>query len=59
MTSKIEPDLFARLMKLSSGARNDLFEYIGQTPIEGKSANDLAPPLAANTSAPPSNSDPQ
>lgn len=39
MTKKIDPDLFARLMKLSSGTRTDIFEYLGQTPV---SAEDMA-----------------
>ncbi len=32
MTGKIDIDLFARLMRLSAVTRNDLLEYIGQTP---------------------------
>ena len=39
MTKKIDPDLFARLMKLSSQTRTDLLEYIGQTPV---AASELA-----------------
>lgn len=36
MTKKIDPDLFARLMKLSSGTRTDLLEYLGQTPVSDR-----------------------
>jgi len=36
MTKRIDPDLFARLMKLSSATRNDLLEYIGQTPVSAR-----------------------
>ena len=32
MVEKIDPDLFARLMRLSASARKDLLEYIGQGP---------------------------
>ncbi len=33
MAQKIEPDLFARLMRLTPKARTDLLEYIGQSPV--------------------------
>lgn len=33
MSEKIEPDLFARLMGLSQPARNDLLEFLGETPV--------------------------
>ncbi|WP_224813502.1 hypothetical protein [Hasllibacter sp. MH4015] len=33
MTREIDPDLFARLMKLSPKTRHDLLEYFGQTSV--------------------------
>ncbi len=38
MDKRIEPDLFARLMKMPSQTRNDLFEYLGQTPVPAEDA---------------------
>ncbi len=34
MTKGIDPDLFARLMKLSSETRRDLLEFLGQSPVD-------------------------
>jgi hypothetical protein len=31
MTKEIDPDLFARLMRLSSDTRKDLLQYLGQS----------------------------
>lgn len=33
MIKKIDPDLFTRLMKLSSSQRTDLLEFLGQTSL--------------------------
>ncbi|MBO6604140.1 MULTISPECIES: hypothetical protein [Paracoccaceae] len=33
MSKKIDPDLFARLMGLPQPARNDLLEFLGETPV--------------------------
>lgn len=56
MDKRIDPDLFARLMKLSSDARIDLLEFIGQTPLtqdEILRLSEGAPVIAPNA-APPS-----
>ncbi|NKX45388.1 hypothetical protein [Roseicyclus persicicus] len=36
MDEKIDPDLFARLMRLSPPARKDLLEYLGQGPVSAR-----------------------
>jgi hypothetical protein len=36
LDKKIDPDLFARLMRLSPPARKDLLEYLGQGPVSAK-----------------------
>jgi hypothetical protein len=36
MTKRIDPGLFACLMKMSSEPRRDLLEFIGQTPVDAK-----------------------
>lgn len=36
MIKRIELDLFARLMRLSPDARNDLLEFIGQSPVRAQ-----------------------
>lgn len=33
MDERIDPDLFARLMRFHSSARKDLLEYMGQGPV--------------------------
>lgn len=38
MNKRIEPDLFARLMKLPSRTRQDILEYFGQTPVASDDA---------------------
>lgn len=48
MTKRIDPDLFAQLMKLSSGARTDLLEFLGQTPLAPAEAHRLAAGGTAN-----------
>lgn len=40
MIKRIEPGLFARLMKMSSEPRRDLLEFLGQTPVD---ADDIVP----------------
>jgi hypothetical protein len=34
MTKRIDPGLFARLMKMSSETRRDILEFLGQTPVD-------------------------
>ena len=36
MTKRIDPDLFARLMKMSSETRRDLLEFLGQSPVDAQ-----------------------
>ncbi len=48
MAIRIDPDLFAQLMKLSSGERTDLLEFLGQTPLAPEEARRLAGLTAAN-----------
>lgn len=48
MSQRIDPDLFAQLMKLSQGARTDLLEFLGQTPLAPEEALRLARGTAAN-----------
>jgi hypothetical protein len=49
MTRKIDPDLFAQLMRLSATARTDLLEFMGQTPLAPDEARRLAEGHIANT----------
>ncbi|QXT39631.1 hypothetical protein [Gymnodinialimonas ceratoperidinii] len=45
MTKEIDPDLFARLMRLSSDTRKDLLEYLGQSamaPIEAARVSEMS-----------------
>lgn len=48
MTKRIDPDLFARLMKLSSSQRTDLLEFLGQTPLAPEEALRLTRGETAN-----------
>jgi hypothetical protein len=47
MTKRIDPDLFARLMKLPSETRTDLLEYLGQTPVSAAEALRLSSIVAS------------
>ena len=50
MDEKIDPGLFARLMRLSPKTRKDILEYLGQGPVSSHamlSGVFKAPPLAA------------
>lgn len=49
MDKRIEPDLFARLMMLSSGTRTDLLEYLGQTPLAPEEVLRLSTEIPANS----------
>ena len=51
MDEKIDPDLFARLMRLSPCARKDILEYLGQGPVSSKGM--LGGMLTADASTPP------
>ncbi|MDA0924085.1 MAG: hypothetical protein O3A97_05770 [Proteobacteria bacterium] len=51
MDEKIDPDLFARLMRLSPRARKDILEYLGQGPVSSKGM--LGGMLTAEASQPP------
>lgn len=51
MDKRINPDLFARLMKLSSSTRTDLLEYIGQTPLDSAEILRLSEAAPANTTS--------
>lgn len=51
MDEKIDPDLFARLMRLSPRARKDILEYLGQGPVSSKGM--LGGMLTADASQPP------
>ncbi|HID67087.1 MAG TPA: hypothetical protein EYP31_02210 [Roseibacterium sp.] len=48
MDKRIDPDLFARLMKLSSSTRTDLLEYLGQTRLAPEEAMRLSMGDTAN-----------
>ncbi|MEJ6390868.1 hypothetical protein [Gymnodinialimonas ulvae] len=56
MIKRIEPGLFARLMKMSSEPRRDLLEFLGETPVETddivprRPGGDDAEPAAMNPS---------
>lgn len=52
MTEKIDPDLFARLMGLSKSARNDLLEFLGETPVAEAELQRLIDDVA-NSDEPP------
>lgn len=56
MDKRIDPDLFARLMELSSGSRADLLEYLGQTSLPPDEIRRLADLVAARRASGPSNS---
>ena len=49
MDKRIDPDLFARLMKLSSDTRTDLLEYLGQTPLAPEEVLRLSEGTPANS----------
>lgn len=49
MEKRIDPDLFARLMKLSSDTRTDLLEYLGQTPLASEEIVRLSEVTPANS----------
>ena len=49
MDKRIDPDLFARLMKLSPDARTDLLEFIGQTPLSSDEIRRLSNAAPANS----------
>ncbi|GAB5449520.1 hypothetical protein [Gymnodinialimonas sp.] len=49
MDKRIEPDLFARLMRLSPDTRTDLLEFIGQTPLAADEILRLSEAAPANT----------
>lgn len=49
MDKRIDPDLFARLMKLSSGPRTDLLEYLGQTSLTPEEVLRLSAETPANS----------
>ncbi|WP_166486043.1 hypothetical protein [Jannaschia sp. CCS1] len=49
MEKRIDPDLFARLMKLSSDTRTDLLEYLGQTPLAADEIMRLSEEEPANS----------
>jgi hypothetical protein len=49
MDKRIDPDLFARLMKLPSRTRNDFLEYFGQTSV---ASDDVARLIATAANEP-------
>jgi hypothetical protein len=53
MDEKIDPGLFARLMRLSPGTRKDLLEYLGQGPVSSRGMLDPLQRLPVPRELPP------
>ncbi|MBF9047895.1 hypothetical protein LSUCC0031_12290 [Rhodobacterales bacterium LSUCC0031] len=51
MDEKIDPGLFARLMRLSPGTRSDILEYLGQGPVSSQAMLGGVLPAPSVTSA--------